>query len=74
MADARICFSALLRRASKGETIQITRRGVPVAKLVPANVVKSKELRQAARDIRAIRKGITLGGISIQELINTGRR
>ncbi len=33
--DAKTHLTELLLRASKGETIQITRRGVPVAKLVP---------------------------------------
>ena len=73
-ADARTCFSALLRRASKGETFQITRRGVPIAKLVPAGDADRKEPRLLVRDIRVIRKGITLGDISIRELINQGRR
>jgi prevent-host-death family protein len=71
--DAKTHLNALLERVSKGETIQITRRGVPIAKLVPADIVKSKDLRQVAREIRAARKGVTLGTISIKELINEGR-
>ena len=33
--DAKTHLNELLQRASKGETIQITRRGIPVAKLSP---------------------------------------
>ncbi len=72
--DAKTHLPALLKRVAKGEIIQITRRGVPIAKLVPPDTVKSKDLRQVAREIRAARKGVTLGNISIKELINDGRR
>ncbi|WP_245613197.1 type II toxin-antitoxin system Phd/YefM family antitoxin [Skermanella stibiiresistens] len=34
-ADARRQFPTLLKRAAKGETVIITQRGVPVARLVP---------------------------------------
>jgi prevent-host-death family protein len=72
--DAKTHLNALLQRASKGEVIQITRRGVLVAKLVPAGADDRKDPRAAASDIRRVRKGATLGKISIKELINEGRR
>jgi len=72
--DAKTHLNALLERVSKGETIQITRRGVPIAKLVPADPKPTKDLRAIANEIRELRKGLSLGGISIKELINEGRR
>ena len=72
--DAKTHLNALLKRASKGEVIRITRRGVPVAKIVPPDFGEREEPRLVARQIRALRKGVTLGGISIKELINEGRR
>ena len=72
--DAKTHLNALLERVSKGETIQITRRGVPIAKLVPADPKPAKDLRAIANEIRELRKGLSLGGISIKELINEGRR
>lgn len=72
--EAKTHLTELLRRVSQGEEIQITRRGVPVARLVPPDAARREDLQQAARDIRALRKGITLGGMSIKELINEGRR
>jgi len=36
--DAKTHLPALLERVSKGESIQITRHGVPVAVLVPAKL------------------------------------
>jgi prevent-host-death family protein len=73
-SDAKTHLFALLERVSKGEAIQITRRGVLIAKLLPMTSASTKDLRQLVRNIRATRKGVTLGGISIKELINEGRR
>lgn len=73
--EAKTHLNQLLSRAAKGETIQITRRGVPVAKLVPA--IASDEhvdLGEVVRKIRLVRKGVKLGKISIRALINEGRR
>ena len=35
LADAKARFSALIERVEAGETVEITKRGRPVAKLVP---------------------------------------
>jgi prevent-host-death family protein len=72
--DAKTHFNALLKKVSQGESIRITLRGVPVAKLVPDDEGEPVNLKQVVRDIRAARKGVTLGKISIRELINEGRR
>jgi prevent-host-death family protein len=72
--EAKTHLAALLKRVSKGETIQITHRGVPIAKLIPVDAERPKDLRRIAQEIRQARKGLTLGGISIKELINEGRR
>jgi prevent-host-death family protein len=72
--DAKTHLNALLKRVSKGEVIRITLRGVPIAKLVPAGDGEREDPRDVARGIRDLRKGATLGKISIRELINEGRR
>ncbi len=84
--DARTHFAELLRRVEQGEEFTITRNGVPVAKLMPVAVatpVKTpgpvetpKELtpHEAIEGIIELRKGHTLGGLSIRELIDEGRR
>ena len=59
VSEARTHLSELLRRASNGETIRITRRGLPVAKFVPDRKSK-KDLRRIVREIREIGKGIGL--------------
>jgi prevent-host-death family protein len=72
--EAKTHLNELLQRVSKGETIRITRRGVPVAKLVPADEAKKRDLTKIVREIREIRKGISLKGLTIREMINEGRK
>ena len=72
--EAKTHLNELLRRASKGETIRITVRGVPVAKLVPTEQEGQKDLRKIVRELREIRKGASLDGLSLRELIDEGRR
>jgi prevent-host-death family protein len=72
--DAKTHLNELLQRASKGETIRITRRGVPVAKLIPPDDGEKEDARSLVEAIRQLRKGATLGKITIRELIDEGRR
>jgi len=72
--EAKTHLNELLRRVSKGETIRITRRGIPVARLVPDEEAKKTDLKKLGREIREIRKGISLKGLTIRELIDEGRR
>jgi len=72
--EAKTHLNELLQRVSKGETIRITRRGVPVAKLVPDEEGGKKDLKKIVREIREISKGASLKGLTIRELINEGRR
>jgi antitoxin (DNA-binding transcriptional repressor) of toxin-antitoxin stability system len=59
---------------TKGKTVRITRRRVPVAKLVPTNNEDVNGPRGIAADIRRLRKGVTLGKTTIRQLIDEGRR
>ena len=77
--DAKTHLNELLQRASKGETIRITRRGVPVARLVPPDPSEKEDVRSLVEGIRQLRKGAMLGKaslrkITIRELIDEGRR
>ncbi|HEY4234273.1 MAG TPA: type II toxin-antitoxin system prevent-host-death family antitoxin [Lacipirellulaceae bacterium] len=73
--DAKAHFSELVAQAEAGQEITITRHGTPVVKLVPVKQQHSPEERRAAIE-RLIenRKGITLGGLKIRDLIEKGRR
>jgi prevent-host-death family protein len=67
-------LGALLDRVEQGEEIVITRRGKPVAKLIPTGpgFDKAKARRAVAGLIEASR-GLSLGGLKIKDLINEGR-
>jgi antitoxin (DNA-binding transcriptional repressor) of toxin-antitoxin stability system len=54
--------------------ITITRRGRPVARLVPTETsFDQKRARRAANNLLARSKGVTLGGLKIKDLVNEGR-
>jgi prevent-host-death family protein len=72
--DAKTHLNKLLQKVSKGESIRITRRGVPIAKLVPAHFGEQEDPHDLVAAIRKIRQGPTLGKMSLRELINEGRR
>ena len=73
-SQAKVHLPQLLNRIQQGEEITITRRGVPIAKLVPVNKSSRDEIQKAIEEIRRLRKGFTTGGISIKEMIEQGRK
>jgi prevent-host-death family protein len=68
--EAKSKLGQLLDWVEAGEEVIITRRGKAVARLVAAD---RERARGVAAHIRARRRGITLGGLSIKDLINEGR-
>lgn len=73
--EAKSRLGQLLDRVEAGEEVVITRRGKAVARLVPPSMVFDRERsRRAAQRIREMRKGETLGGLAIKDLISEGRR
>jgi prevent-host-death family protein len=60
--EAKNKLSELLDRAERGEEVVITRRGKPVAKLVPVEDRRDREkARQAGRRIRELAEEMNLG-------------
>jgi prevent-host-death family protein len=72
--DAKTNFSALLERVERGEQIVITRRGKPVARLMPIAKSTGGKVSTAMVKLRELRKGATLGGLSWKELRDSGRK
>jgi len=73
--EAKNKLSELLNLVEHGEEVTITRHGKEVARLVPPRGAVNRETaREAARGIREMSKGVTLGGLTIKDLINEGRR
>jgi prevent-host-death family protein len=73
-ADAKNNLSALLNEVARGGEVTITKRGVPVAKLVPATPSFDREkARLTVEGLRAASRGVTLRGVKIRDLVNDGR-
>ena len=73
--EAKTHLSELLDRVSQGETITITRHGVPAAMLVPVEETGSKPTHQeVVEGMRALRKRIKPDSMSVREMVNKGRR
>lgn len=71
---AKSKLSGLLDEVERGEEFVITRHGKAVARLTPVQPAFDRaKARQAARALLESRKGVTLGGLSIKELVNEGR-
>jgi prevent-host-death family protein len=71
--EAKTHLPRLLREVEKGEEILITRQGVPVAILTQPGD-RSARVKKAIQELREFRKGKSLGGLKIKDLIEEGRR
>ena len=80
--DTTTPLADLLDAVAGGEAVTITKDGAPVARLVPTDPPEPVPAAEVARALRAIeeweafrkRRNITLGDITIRELIDEGRR
>jgi prevent-host-death family protein len=71
---AKIHLSALLDRVTKGERITLTRRGIPAARLVPVDASQPKPShREIVEGMRALRKRVKPGKMSVREMIDEGK-
>ncbi len=73
MFDAKIHLSALVERVERGEEVTITKRGVAVARLVPAHEARRRDPGEAVERIRRLRRGLRLKGATIRALVEEGR-
>ncbi|MBD2776660.1 type II toxin-antitoxin system Phd/YefM family antitoxin [Iningainema tapete] len=72
--EAKTHLPALLERVEKGEEFVITRHGVPVARLVPVEQNRQRDVKEVIEELKKFRKGHTLEGLSVREMINKGRK
>lgn len=73
--DAKTHFSALIEDAIAGKSTVITKRGKPVAQIVPTEEARRERARRAAERIRAMRGVLKPApGETIRDLIFEGRR
>ena len=72
--DAKTHLSQLLERVMKGERFIITRHGTPVALLIPFASAEKKPLSHVIEDFRELQNRHNLGGVSLKDLIQEGRK
>jgi prevent-host-death family protein len=72
--EAKTHLPKLLERVLKGERITITKHGVPVAVLQPPDPTKKVDTKSVILEMREFRDKHSLGGISIRDMIEEGRR
>lgn len=72
--DAKTHLSSLLDKVARGEEILITKRGRPVARLVPAVQAGQERIEAAIQELRVLRSGLKLEGLSWKDLRDAGRR
>lgn len=72
--EAKTNLARLLDEVARGETIVITKHGVPVAKLVPPGRER-QDIGETIDELRTLRRRIEpLGDLTLRELIEDGRR
>jgi prevent-host-death family protein len=73
--EAKTHLADLLDRVARGEKITITRHGIPVALLVPVEEIEAKlSHREIVEGMRALRKRVKPGKMSVREMVKEGRR
>ena len=74
--EAKTHLSRLLEAVKQGETVTITKRGQPVARLVPIDSQNRERAIAAVRNIRRLRREIGWSGTvdEILSLRDEGRR
>ena len=65
----------MLDRVAKGEEITITRHGIPAAVRIPvAETVAKLPHKEIVEGMRALRKRVKHGKMSVKDIVNEGRR
>ena len=72
--EAKTHLSALLEKVSQGQEVLITKRGEPIARLVPAQRFDRAPVAATIDTLLEFRKGMNLNGLDWKALRDAGRR
>ena len=72
--EAKTNLSRLLEQVARGERFTITRHGIPVAVLAPVSAPERQAVGDVVEEIRIFQAAHNLGGLSLRQLIEEGRR
>lgn len=71
--EAKTRLAQLLKEVALGETVTITKHGVPVAVLVPFPGNEHADAGAVIDALGEFRRGVTMGGLSLRDMIEEGR-
>jgi prevent-host-death family protein len=72
--EAKTHLSELLNEVEQGERFLITKHGRPVAELVPVPKRDPEQIRQAIEELKEFQRTHSLGGMSVRDMIEEGRK
>lgn len=72
--EAKTRLSEIIAKVHEGNEYIITRRGIPVARLVPAEKPSREVAKKALEQAKQLRETLSLGGLKMKDLIEEGRR
>jgi len=72
--EAKTHLSALLKKVSQGQEVLITKRGEPIARLVPAQRSDRAQVAATIDTLLEFRKGMKLDGLDWKALRDADRR
>ncbi len=68
-SEAKAHFAELLTEVERGETVVVTRHGRPVARIVPEEEQRQREVDRAIADIKELRKHT--GRVTVEEILSS---
>jgi prevent-host-death family protein len=71
--EAKTHLTRLLDEVARGETVTITKHGLPVAELRPVGGTVRRRPSDVISALQRARKGVTLGEVRLRALIDEGR-
>ena len=73
VSKAKTHLASLLDKVARGEEVLTTKRGRPVARLVPAAKDDQERIEAAIQELRALRSGVKFEGLTWEDLRDAGR-
>ncbi len=74
LEETKTHLSDIISKVCDGREYTITRKGTPVARLIPAEKPNKEASKQALIRAKKLREKLTLGDLNLNDLIEEGRR
>ncbi|MBP9691922.1 MAG: type II toxin-antitoxin system prevent-host-death family antitoxin [Alphaproteobacteria bacterium] len=72
--EAKTHLAELLRKVKGGERVLITKHHIPIAVIMPTAPQRKRSVKETVEAMKRFRKGNTLQGLKLKEMIEEGRR